>query len=281
MTKSCKPSRGIYGISINGEIYYVGQSRRLEARRGEHLGALSKGVHSNKYLQRVYDKYGGAQVDVLEEVEEGQDLYPREAHWIRELNPPCNFVIPTADGWTFSEETRRKMSEKRLGVPQDPEHARKRLESSLKTRKSRELYSHYTEESRRRMSDSLRGVKQSDEHISRRVAKQTGVPLSEERKKKISQSVRKTTNTPEFRELASQRVKEGMKRSGASEKISKARKGKSSWNKGIPRTDEVKKALSEDWAKRPIVECPYCGKKYKLLNSHITKKHKGEPRYEN
>lgn len=52
----CK-NPGIYGI-FHGDKVYVGQTKNLKKRFGEHVQALRKGRHSNYFLQSSYLKYG-------------------------------------------------------------------------------------------------------------------------------------------------------------------------------------------------------------------------------
>lgn len=268
-----KMTRGIYRIATNEGTLYVGQSVDVERRLQGHKSSLQRGAHTNSYLQRVYDKSpkGITIFELIEEVPEG-DMYPRESHWISELRARCNMVIPAEDGWTFSEETRKKMSKAGRGRIQSSEHIQKRIANSVETRLMNDGYS-VTEETRRKISKAGRGRKQTAEHVEKRTAYLHGRTVPEETRVKISASVRATTSTKEYRDAQSERIKKGMAKPGVSAKISASRKGKPAWNKGIPRPESVKKALSEDWAKRPIVECPLCGREFKLLASHMTKKH--------
>lgn len=49
---------GVYRIdcTTNG-MWYVGRSKNLNARKGQHFEALALGEHSNSRMQRDYDKY--------------------------------------------------------------------------------------------------------------------------------------------------------------------------------------------------------------------------------
>lgn len=50
---------GIYKITCSGNNkVYIGQSVAIGRRWATHKRELSNGTHSNKYLQRAYDKYG-------------------------------------------------------------------------------------------------------------------------------------------------------------------------------------------------------------------------------
>ena len=266
-------TRGIYRIATDKGTVYVGQSVDVERRLQGHKSSLQRGAHTNSYLQRVYDKSPEdiSIFELVEEVPEG-DMYPRESYWISELRARCNLIVPVEDGWTFSEEVRQKMSDAGRGRIQSSEHIQKRIANSVETRLMNGGYS-VSDETRKKISDAGRGRKQSAQHVKKRTAFLHGRVVPEETRKKISETVKATTSTKEYKEAQSERVKQGLAKSGASAKISAARKGKTSWNKGIPRSESVKKALSDDWANRPVVECPECGKGFKLLASHMTKKH--------
>lgn len=74
----------------------------------------------------------------------------------------------------------------------------------------------HSKESRDKMSKSRTGKKQTDEWIENRVSKLRGVPLSEEHKKKLSES------------------NKGLKRSDKTKKrISESKKGLTPWNHGL------------------------------------------------
>lgn len=268
-------TRGIYRIATEQETLYVGQSRDVEDRLKGHKSSLSSGRHANSYLLRVYKKDPEAISvwELVEEVAEG-DLHAREAFWIEKLSARCNLVIPEFDGWTFADETKKKMSKIKKGKKQSAGHVQKRIASTTATRKANGSYRVISDETRKKISEAGKGRKQSPESIEKTRRANLGRTISTETRRKISESVKRTFSDPEWKEQQRQRVIEGMRKPGVSEKISAGLRGKPSWNKGIPRTKEVKEALSRDWAKRPFLECPHCGGQYRLLASHMTKKHK-------
>lgn len=120
--------KGIYKISRNGEVLYVGQSKNIKARWRVHRYELIHNRHGNVYLQRISNKHGldSLAFEVIEEVKEDRCLTEREIHWINELNPPCNMVMPKDDDrWGLSDEAKRKISEARKGIRISPEVAKK------------------------------------------------------------------------------------------------------------------------------------------------------------
>lgn len=83
-------------------------------------------------------------------------------------------------GKTFSEETRRKISESKKGMTFSEEHKRK-LSESHKDKPNGLLGYRHSEESRRKISESKKGKPSPNK----------GKPMSEEQKKKLSESVKK------------------------------------------------------------------------------------------
>lgn len=268
--------RGIYRIGSESKTFYVGQSIDIERRITTHKGQLTYGNHANRGLQELYDDHPGmfTHWEMVEELADGVAMHPREAYWIEELGSWFNSKTPGADGPVSTPEQRERYSQARKGRPQTDEHVRRRMESSAETRASKPPQKSWSKGKTMAEDPRIKSVKWDDERRAQFIEQRTGHEVTQETREKISASVKKTMSDPEFQRVQSQRVKEGMKMSGASEKISRARRGKPPWNKGVPRTDEVKKKLSDDWAKRPTLACPHCGGSYRLLQAHITKSHK-------
>ena len=86
--KELNMDSGIYQIKnkINGKVY-IGYSKHLSKRKGEHLAALRANKHYNKHLQSSFNQYGelAFEFSVLELCQE-RYLKEREKHWIAELN---------------------------------------------------------------------------------------------------------------------------------------------------------------------------------------------------
>lgn len=133
---------GIYILRI-GDGLYIGSAVLLQKRLRQHFNDLRAGRHTNKHLQRAFDKHGGIDFEVIEIVSEPQQLVAREQFYIDTLKPRYN-IAPTAGsqlgfrhsaqsralisriqiGRKMSLETRRNMSAAKLGVKLTPEHRR-------------------------------------------------------------------------------------------------------------------------------------------------------------
>lgn len=83
---------GIYQIlSIRDSKIYIGSGINLKHRQSEHLCALRKNKHGNRYLQRYYNKYGedNFQFAIIEFCFKDK-LIEREQYWIDFLIPHFN-----------------------------------------------------------------------------------------------------------------------------------------------------------------------------------------------
>ena len=58
-----KNKSGIYKISCN-KHFYIGSSKNLKSRMIDHKKILKANRHYNKFIQRVYDKYGFKKMEI-------------------------------------------------------------------------------------------------------------------------------------------------------------------------------------------------------------------------
>ncbi len=76
---------GIYVIinTVNSKVY-VGSTKDLEGRWGQHRRELCKGVHCNPYLQRSWSKHGENAFEfmVCEYTDNTEQLIEREQYWL-------------------------------------------------------------------------------------------------------------------------------------------------------------------------------------------------------
>ena len=89
MPSSIPQTSGIYNIVCvpTGKIY-IGSAVNLRRRRHEHWTALRCNKHSNRYLQRAWDKYGETafSFEVVELILSAF-LLDREQYWLDKLKP--------------------------------------------------------------------------------------------------------------------------------------------------------------------------------------------------
>jgi len=115
----------IYKIvnKINGKIYIGQTSQSLNHRMGEHLSeAKTRGV---RLIGRAFRKYGISSFDVsiIDTAESSDVLNEKEIYWTSYYNSKVPHGYNLTDGgkgqrgYRRSEETRRKLSASRKGVP--------------------------------------------------------------------------------------------------------------------------------------------------------------------
>ena len=85
--------QGIYGLLLNNECVYIGQSSCIRSRVISHLLECTKVNADEKYayLSRHIDK---VQYVIFEQVEHERDLTSRENAWIAEYKPIFNKMRP-------------------------------------------------------------------------------------------------------------------------------------------------------------------------------------------
>jgi len=147
---------------LNGRTY-IGQTKRLSARKRQHRSDLNLGKHSNDHLQKAWRKYGEESFDfmVISEHSRPEGCERAEAfyvQWFRTIGLSYNIRVggnPVA----LSDSTRAKI------------------------RKSWATRAPMTDETKARISESLMG------HVPWNKGKSTpGHPQSEETKEKIRQA---------------------------------------------------------------------------------------------
>jgi group I intron endonuclease len=195
-TKIC----GIYKITHHesGKCY-IGQSVDINRRWYIHRNYSNIKEKNRSAIASALQKYGIDAFDfkILEECSREMSN-DREIYWIAHFGSlsPNGYNMNTGGGqaFTFSEETRRKMSEGQKGQKQSEETRRKRSEAMkghVVTEETRHKISKankgenngmygkiVSEETRRKLSESLKGKK---------LGKKYG-PLSEEHRYKLSQA---------------------------------------------------------------------------------------------
>lgn len=85
-----KNKSGIYKISCN-KHFYIGSSKNLKSRMIDHKKILKANRHYNKFIQRVYDKYGFKKMEIsILEFCEIDILTEREQYYYDLLQPNLN-----------------------------------------------------------------------------------------------------------------------------------------------------------------------------------------------
>ena len=86
---------GVYSISVDGELLYIGKSKNMLMRLAQHIKGINKGKEK-KYQELKKLKKEGKTItfDVLYE---GDDFTRVEAELIKKHNPPLNSVMPSGN----------------------------------------------------------------------------------------------------------------------------------------------------------------------------------------
>jgi len=162
---------GVYKIQskIKPTRIYVGSSVDLNRRRTLHKSDLRRHKHRNNKMQNHVNKYGidDLEFSIIEEFSfiSKKHLLAREQYYLDLLNPWFN-ISPRADS--------------QLGVKRSAE-SRKRYSNAVKGRKA-------SLETRKKQSDAKKGLTPWNR----------GVPHSQETKKKISKTKKKTGQLLKF-----------------------------------------------------------------------------------
>ena len=166
---------GIYVLHFsNTPYYYGGRAKHFSARWSRHRRDLQKGVHSNRHLQSVFNKYGTFTPEIVQVVSEGFDIRVMEQLWL-DANfgtPWCMNQNPFAHGGNgpHTEEAKDKLRGRR-----------------------------HSEDQKRRWSEMRKGQKRSPDSIAQGAAAHVGKPLTEEHKNQISVAQRGRVLTDEHK----------------------------------------------------------------------------------
>jgi group I intron endonuclease len=234
---------GIYEIknTANGKRY-VGSAIDFQTRFRTHLNNLRKNKHSNRHLQFAWNKYG-EQSFVFNVILycSPRNLLFYEQRALDVYNTLYN-LAPTAGsqlGVHFSDEGKANISKAKKGksITKPPPRSDEHRAAISKALKGKKL----SEETRRKMSESQKMVVRT--------------PLSEETKRKISES-KKGRSTPWNKGKTGVYSQETLARISETstgrvfseesrQKMSASRKGRPAWNKGIPHTPEAVAKIAE------------------------------------
>lgn len=154
---------GIYRIRniVNGKIY-VGSAKSLSARKRQHWHELRSKKHSNRKLQRAWDKHGEHNFifEIIESVIDVNSLIVSEQRWLDELKPlgdcgyNCSPLACSRLGAKTADESKKRMSAAHRGKKLTAHHR-----AALVARMTPQL--------KAKISASLKGRGPSKEHIAR------------------------------------------------------------------------------------------------------------------
>ena len=168
---------GIYKITcvVNNKCY-IGQSKSIKKRWYAHKSELRKGTHQNKYLQRLYNKYG-EETFVFEVIEEcSLDIIDdRERYWINYFGGVdsimnCNWESGGHKHKTYSLEQRKIISERYKGKSFSPKtqfkkgcipwnKGKKATPQAIENQRKSHIGKHMSEETKEKLRNFWKGKK--------------------------------------------------------------------------------------------------------------------------
>lgn len=159
---------GLYILHFPSGHYYGGRSHNIRQRWHLHTSQLRRGVHPNRWMQHVYDKYGPPTVDVLLLIASSDGRVRAEQAWldVHVGEPWCVNVSKSADASTMEGR-------------------------------------HHSVETRQHLSEVLQGRVFTEEHRTRLACRATGRTLTEEATAKIADANRRRTWSAEAKQNAS------------------------------------------------------------------------------
>lgn len=106
---------GVYSISIEGKLVYIGKSVNMLQRIANHIYHIENPGKTNKYivLSKAKQNQYQIQFDVVycsqekNEKEIENDIGYQEGWFIRQYRPALNYQIPKADDWHHWTVNRR------------------------------------------------------------------------------------------------------------------------------------------------------------------------------
>ena len=220
-----------------GYIYLITDTTNNMKYVGQHHynkeGELDPNYHgSGIIISRIYkERPETLKEEYIKTCYSDSEMNDDEKYYIKlykTLYPNGYNLSEGGDGVLPSEETRRKMSEAMSGE-KNPFYGR-----------------HHSEESKKKISDTHKGLLSGEKHpfYGRHLSEETkrklskankGKHLSVEHKRKISEATSGEKNPFYGRQHSEE----------SRRKMSGSHKGKPAYNKGIPRSEEVKKKLSK------------------------------------
>jgi len=171
---------GIYLIKnmVNGKGY-IGSTTDLDGRKITHFQELKGNRHHNYHLQSSYNKHGRDKFEFYvlaycssEKLLTKEDFYMK---YLKTLNRNYGYNLVTAERHVFSEETREKIRQSKLGTKAS-EETKKKLREIRKGKKPFLGHS-FSQETKNKMSERARGNKNP-----------LGFKHSEEAKQKIRET---------------------------------------------------------------------------------------------
>lgn len=230
---------GLYSTEPDcGGVRYIGQTKTsLENRLKKHITNARKGIHYHLYnwIRSVYERGYEIKIELLKDNAVWNYDEIELIKKYKELGANLTNATAGGDGsYSLSEESRRKISESKIGKKYS-EDARKNISLSKSGCNHPLFGKHHSEETRKKMSAARLGIVFTEEHRANISAAKKGIPLSKE-------------NLEKLRSL--RYLRRGYRHSDESrKKMSMAAKGNKNWigKKHSPENLEKCRAARKKW----------------------------------
>ena len=184
-------------VNVKNNKKYVGSTVDFNRRKNRHINLLRKGCHHSLKLQRSFNKNGESSFNflILEQITNKDELIETEQKWIDDLKPEYNMTqiagLNSHLGLKRSKETKEKISKSLTGKKQTEKHLEANRNSHLGLKQS--------EETKNKRSITLKNSvifqkivksKERNEKVKESRIKNGGYIVSEEQKKKISETLK-------------------------------------------------------------------------------------------
>jgi group I intron endonuclease len=233
-----KTNYGVYQIeNLKDGKVYIGSSGNLKSRKYVHFNLLKNNSHTNKHMQRAYNKHKKHNFEwsILKYLENKEELLKWEQKYLNEYivennidSSKCYNVLSIAGsnlGYNHLEETKKKISESNkgkigsnLGKKFSEEHKNKISETHKKNghKPTKEALDNSSlknktrvrsEEEKERRSISLKGREVTEETKNKISYSEKGKIISDETRVKISLSKKGKKHSEETKNKISESLK--------------------------------------------------------------------------
>ena len=213
----------------NGDIRYVGQTIRVKNRLSEHCNSskLKKKTHKNNWIKSILLMGFKPIFNIIEEVED-IDANWSEIYWISQFKSWGFNLTNGTDGGAYDNANRK-------GAKLTEEHKLKLSKSTKGKKKSNEFIEKITGE-----KNHFYGKKHSEE-TRKKLSEIAKARMTDERKKQISESVKKAMANPKLQKHISEQLKIAMAGEG---NPMYGKIGENNPNYGRKNTEKTKKKMS-------------------------------------
>lgn len=169
------PTIGVYRLNI-GDYFYIGSSTSLNSRIKKHLNGMKSNKHENSFVQRVFNKYGVVDFEILAVCEQEEVMFLEQMFINQNFeNKNCMNLSPTANSVQGIKRTPEQIeAQKKRGVSQQfldasRNFARNRPPETIEKIRQNALGHVVSQETREKIRQSLAKITWDDAREIRRL----------------------------------------------------------------------------------------------------------------